>query len=72
MIGMVIAFDVERGLGTVRCDEDGVGGGSELQFHCTAIADGTRGISEGTRVHFVSVPAHLGRMEARWLEKVPG
>lgn len=60
--GVVVSFDEERGLGSVR-DELG----RELPFHCTAIADGTRRIDPGTEVSFLSVPGHLGRMEARGL-----
>jgi len=59
---MVVEFDEDRGLGTVR-DEMG----RELPFHCTAIADGTRRIGAGTPVSFLIVPGHLGRMEARGL-----
>jgi cold shock CspA family protein len=61
-IGTVIAFDADRGLGTVAVD-----GGQELPFHCTAIADGSRQIVVGTRVGFLLVPGHLGRTEARGL-----
>lgn len=60
--GVVVQFDEERGLGSVR-DELG----RELPFHCTAIADGTRRIEPGTPVDFLSAPGHLGRMEARGL-----
>lgn len=60
--GVVVSFDEERGLGSVR-DELG----RELPFHCTAIADGTRRIDPGTEVSFLSAPGHLGRMEARGL-----
>jgi len=63
MIGTVTVFDAHRGLGTVVDDT-----GSELAFHCTAIADGSRRIEVGARVSFVVVPGHLGRMEARELE----
>lgn len=76
MFGTVTGFDPERGVGTVRCDTPdvlgGVEAGKELGFHCTAIADGTRRIQVGAKVHFVTVPAHLGRMEARCLEPAPG
>jgi cold shock CspA family protein len=58
-LGKVILFDDEAGLGVVRADD-----GSELAFHCTAIAGGTRRIPQGARVTFVSVPAHLGLVEA--------
>jgi cold shock CspA family protein len=58
-LGKVVAFDEERGLGTVRADD-----GSELQFHCTAIADGSRRIPEGARVTFATSVTHLGLLEA--------
>jgi len=60
--GTVTAFDEARGWGTVR-DEDAVA----FDFHCTAIADGTRRIAVGTEVSFVVVAGHRGRMEARGL-----
>ena len=63
--GVVVEFDEERGLGTVR---DQVG--RELPFHCTAIADGSRRIAPGTTVSFLAAPGHLGRMEARGLVSV--
>jgi cold shock CspA family protein len=56
--GTVTSFDVDRGLGTVADDE------REWPFHCTAIADGTRRIDEGTAVSFRVVAAALGRWEA--------
>lgn len=56
--GTVVAFDVRRGLGTVR-DDDGV----EHAFHCTAIADGSRTIEAGTRVRYTLVP-RIGQYEA--------
>jgi len=65
MTGTVTAFDAHRGLGTVVD-----GAGSELPFHCTAIAGGSRVIEVGARVCFVVVPGHLGRMEARALEPI--
>lgn len=57
--GVVESFDEDRGLGTVRTDD-----GAALGFHCTAIADGSRTIAEGTPVRFVVVPGHLGQWEA--------
>lgn len=57
--GLVSFFDDERGLGRVA-DEDG----SELPFHCTAIADGTRTIAVGTPVVFELKPGRLGVIEA--------
>ncbi len=64
-VGIVAEFDVDRGLGTVDVD-----GATALPFHCTAIADGSRRIDAGTRVTFVVVPGHLGRLEARGLVPV--
>ncbi len=57
--GVVSAFDDQRGLGTVE-DETG----SRFDFHCTAIADGSRHIDVGTMVLFALRPGHLGRIEA--------
>ena len=57
--GIVDTFDEARGLGTVRTD-----GGDVLDFHCTAIADGSRRIPEGQPVRFVVVAGRLGRWEA--------
>ncbi len=57
--GRVVRFDRHAGFGTVRADD-----GMELFFHCTAIADGSRTIDEGTEVSFRVVPGHHGRWEA--------
>ena len=57
--GRVAAFDQHAGFGTVRADD-----GTELFFHCTAIADGSRSIEVGTDVSFEIVPGHHGRWEA--------
>ncbi len=62
--GTVVAFDVRRGLGTVRGDD-----GTEHTFHCTAIADGTRTIEAGTRVRYTLVP-RIGTYEAAELTRV--
>jgi cold shock CspA family protein len=62
--GVVAAFDEARGVGVIRVD-----GGSELPFHCTAIADGTRSVTVGQRVRFRVVAALLGRWEASAIEK---
>ncbi len=59
MTGTVVAFDEEKGYGTVR-GEDGV----EHFFHCTAISDGSRTIDVGAAVTFDVVAGHLGRWEA--------
>jgi cold shock CspA family protein len=64
--GVVASFDEARGYGTVSRSDDG----TELFLHCTAIADGTRTIGVGQRVRFVSAAGHLGRLEARSIEKV--
>ena len=57
--GRVIDYDDAAGYGTVT-DGDGV-----WFFHCTAIADGSRHIDDGTDVAFVLRPGHLGQWEAR-------
>ncbi len=57
--GRVAAFDAHAGFGTVRAED-----GTELFFHCTAIADGSRTIEVGTPVAFELVPGHHGRWEA--------
>jgi cold shock CspA family protein len=59
MLGKVSSFDEDRGLGTIRADD-----GSDLPFHCTAIADGSRRVPEGARVTFATSPTHLGSLEA--------
>ncbi len=61
--GVVSAFDDQRGLGTV---EDA--SGSSFDFHCTAIADGSRHIDVGTTVLFALRRSHLGRIEATELQ----
>jgi cold shock CspA family protein len=60
--GRVTSFDPTRGLGTVADDA-----GSDLDFHATAIADGSRRIEVGTEVSFSVGPGHRGRYEARSL-----
>jgi cold shock CspA family protein len=57
--GIVTRFDDHAGYGHVRGDD-----GSELFFHCTAIADGSRSIEVGALVTFDVVPGHHGRWEA--------
>ena len=57
--GVVREFDDPRGLGEVAADD-----GTTYPFHCTAIADGTRTIAEGTAVTFEVVPGRMGRWEA--------
>ncbi len=63
---MVVGFDDRAGWGNVRGDD-----GEELYFHCTAIADGSRTIAEGTVVDYEVVPGHRGRWEAVGLEPRP-
>jgi cold shock CspA family protein len=58
--GQVASFDEARGLGTITAADLG----TELPFHCTAIADGTRTISVGERVRFHISPGAAGRWEA--------
>ena len=57
--GRVTAFDDDRGLGVITGDDE-----SEIGFHCTAIADGTRTIQVGVEVSYVTRARHLGRWEA--------
>lgn len=57
--GRVASFDDDRGLGIVAGDD-----GSELGFHCTAVADGTRTIEVGVAVSYRTRARHLGRWEA--------
>jgi cold shock CspA family protein len=56
--GVVAAYDTTAGYGTVRADD-----GRTWWFHCTAVADGSRHIDEGTRVVFRVVPGHRGQGE---------
>lgn len=57
--GRVLAYDENVGFGEIESD-----GGATYPFHATAIADGTRTIATGTRVHFVLAFAPRGRVEA--------
>jgi len=54
--GVVSAFDEEIGLGTVDLED-----GRQLEFHATAIADGTRVIEPGAHVIVAIEPDHRGR-----------
>ncbi len=63
--GRVDTFDDPAGFGEVAD-----GAGRRWWFHCTAIADGTRTIAEGTAVCFGVVPGRLGRWEAANLVSV--
>lgn len=65
MTGTVSSFDEYKGYGTVTDTH-----GSELPFHCTAIADGSRVIEVGRRVEFEVVPGRGGRWEAKGLRPV--
>ena len=57
--GRVVAFDERRGLGAVESST-----GTRYDFHCTAIANGSRTIAGGARVEFTLVPGPVGRFEA--------
>ena len=63
--GRVTSFDPTRGLGVVADDA-----GDVLDFHATAITDGSRTIDVGTEVSFGVAPGHRGRYEARSLVPV--
>ena len=51
VLGQVVAFDAERGLGLIRGDN-----GAELSFHATRLSDGSRSAEVGTRVAYVVGP----------------
>jgi cold shock CspA family protein len=57
--GRVAGYDDHRGRGEIE-----VGGDFRFPFHCTAIADGSRSIAEGTPVQFRLVIGPLGALEA--------
>jgi cold shock CspA family protein len=57
--GRVATFDDHRGRGEVEAR-----GGLRFPFHCTALADGSRTITEGTDVRFRLVIGPLGKLEA--------
>jgi CspA family cold shock protein len=59
LTGRVVEFDERRGLGAVESSN-----GARYDFHCTAIADGTRTIASNARVEFTLVPGPVGRFEA--------
>jgi cold shock CspA family protein len=61
--GFVSAFDEDRGLGVIT-DADG----TDVGFHCTAIADGSRTIDVGAHVSYLTRARHLGRWEATDLQ----
>jgi CspA family cold shock protein len=58
----VLSYSAEVGLGQVATPD-----GETWEFHCTAIADGSRTIEVGTRVRYEVVAGHLGRWEAKGL-----
>ena len=55
----VTSFDDPRGIGSVTTDD-----GRVLAFHCTAVADGSRTIAEGTTVVVEVGPGLPGAWEA--------
>jgi CspA family cold shock protein len=57
--GTVIAFDADKGYGTVKAND-----GQSFFFHCTQIVDGSRSVDVGAAVSFDVVAGHLGRYEA--------
>ena len=57
--GAIATFDDHRGRGEIEAH-----GGLRFPFHCTAIADGSRTIAEGTPVRFRLVIGPLGALEA--------
>jgi len=66
MTGTVIDWDEQGGYGTIRADD-----GGEHFFHCTALVDGSRTTSAGTRVTFDVEPGRLGRWEAANIHQTP-
>lgn len=58
MNGTLAAFDEAVGLGVIEAED-----GRRIEFHCVAIADGSRTIAVGTPVEFELLPK-LGRYEA--------
>jgi hypothetical protein len=67
LVGDVVEFDEAAGMGVVE-----YGPGRRLDFHCTAITDGSRSIAVGSVVAFVITPGHLGRLEAQSVRPLPG
>ncbi|MFM8304281.1 MAG: hypothetical protein ACKOA9_08300 [Actinomycetota bacterium] len=64
--GQVEAYDPVRGWGTILGAD-----GARLGFHCTQIADGSRGIPVGVTVRYARVPGHLGTWEAAAVAVIP-
>lgn len=72
-VGRVVDYDFDRGLGVVEIVaglDDGGPMPRRLDFHCTAIADGSRRIDPNTPVVADIGPAGPGRWEARRLRSV--
>lgn len=65
--GVVAAFDDAAGVGRIT---DRSGG--SVEFHCVAIADGSRRIAEGTPVVFARRIGPTGRPEAVDVAPRPG
>lgn len=63
--GVVSEFDADRGLGRIVTDD-----GTQIGFHCTAIADGSRSIVGAVAVRFDRVPGRRGHWEAGAVEKL--
>ena len=66
LVGEVVEFDDDRGLGSVKIGE------RTVPFHCTAITDGSRHVDVGTIVVLTLGAGRLGRVEARWVRPLPG
>lgn len=64
-MAVVEAFDEHKGYGTIRAED-----GTEVFFHCTRIADGSRTVEVGATVTFELVPGHGGRWEAAAVTKM--
>lgn len=67
LVGDVVEFDDDVGVGVIE-----LGPGRRVDFHCTAITDGSRRIEVGRVVAVVIRPGHLGRLEARSVRPLPG
>jgi cold shock CspA family protein len=62
--GRVRSFDERRGVGEINSAE-----GKVFAFHSTAIADGSRKVTEGREVEFDVAAGLPGRWEAVAIEK---
>ncbi len=67
LVGDVAEFDDPRGVGVIE-----FGRGHRIDFHCTAITDGSRSIAVGTVVAFEVSAGRLGRLEAHSVRPLPG